>query len=158
MQGLSFLCKLNGKNMNLFKKKVEPEAEIENPDVSEDKYDGFYFVPDYNDFQDNMKLAFFSFKDEMKDAKPIESSEMGDKFHLAFFTSDEEGAPIFEDSFEAILADPIVYINNMIGTGMSGCILRKTEKSDEWWSDYLDYVTGGVFKAKVKEAFSNLAE
>jgi hypothetical protein len=51
-----------------------------------------------------------------------------------------------------------VYINNMIGTGMSGCILRKTEKSDEWWTDYLDYVTGGVFKAKVKEAFSNLAE
>ena len=94
----------------------------------------------------------------MKDAKPIESSEMGDKFHLAFFTSDEEGAPIFEDSFEAILADPIVYINNMIGTGMSGCILRTTEKSDEGWSDYLDYVTGGVFKAKVKEAFSNLAE
>ena len=103
-------------------------------------------------------FSFFSFKDEMKDSKPIESSEMGDKFHLAFFTSDEEGAPIFEDSFEAILADPIVYINNMIGTGMSGCILRKTEKSDEWWSDYLDYVTGGVFKAKVKEAFSNLAE
>jgi hypothetical protein len=105
-----------------------------------------------------MKLAFFSFKDEMKDAKPIESSEMGDKFHLAFFTSDEEGAPTFEDSFEAILADPIVYINNMIGTGMSGCILRKTEKSDEWWTEYLDYVTGGAFKAKVKEAFSNLAE
>ena len=41
--------------MNLFKKKVEPEAEIENPDVSEDKYDGFYFVPDYDDFKDNMK-------------------------------------------------------------------------------------------------------
>jgi hypothetical protein len=158
MRPLSFLCELSEKNMNLFKKKVEPEVEIENPDVSEEKYDGFYFVPDYEDFEYNMKLAFFSFKDEMKDAKPIESSEMGDKYHLAFFTSDEEGAPSFEDSFEAILADPVVYIKNMVGTGMSGCILRKTEKSDEWWTDYLDYVTGGVFKEKVKAAFSNLAE
>lgn len=144
--------------MNLFKKKAEPEVEIENPDVGEDKYDGFYFIPDFEDFEDNMKLAFFSFKDEMKGAKPIESSSVGDKFHLAFFTSDEDGSPVFQDSFEAILADPVVYINNMIGTGMSGCILRKTEKSDEWRTDYLDYVTGGEFKAKVKAAFSNLAE
>ena len=158
MQELPFLCKLNGKDMNLFKKNVEPEVEIENPDANEEKYDGFYFVPDYSDYGGNMKLTFFSFKDEMKDAKPIEASEMGNKFHLAFFTSDEEGAPTFEDSFEAILADPIVYIENMIGTGRSGCILRKTEKSDGWWTDYLDYVTGGEFKQKVKAAFSNLAE
>ena len=144
--------------MNLFKKKEEPEVEIEVTDKNPEKYDGFYFIPDYEDYEGNMKLAFFSFKDEMKDAKPIETSPMGDKFHLAFFSSDEEGAPTFQDSFEAILADPIVYIENMVGTGMSGCILRKTEKSDEWWTDYLDYVTGGVFKEKVKAAFSNLAE
>jgi hypothetical protein len=144
--------------MGFFRKKVEPESDFEESDVHPETYDGFYFVPDYDDFYSNMKLAFFSFKDEMEDAAPIESSTVGDKFHLAFFTTDEEGAPTFQDSFEAILADPIVYINNMVGTGMSGCILRKTEKSDEWWTEYLDYVTGGVFKAKVKAAFSNLAE
>jgi hypothetical protein len=144
--------------MGFFRKKEVPESDFEESDVHPETYDGFYFVPDYDDFYSNMKLAFFSFKDEMEDAAPIESSTVGDKFHLAFFTTDEEGAPTFQDSFEAILADPIVYINNMVGTGMSGCILRKTEKSDEWWTEYLDYVTGGVFKAKVKAAFSNLAE
>jgi len=144
--------------MNLFKKKAEvEEKEQEDGDVA-DNYDGFYFLPDFEDFEDNMQLAFFKFKDDMKDAKPIESSSVGDKFHLAFFTQDEDGAPVFQDSFEAILADPVVYINNMVGTGMSGCILRKTEKSDVWWTDYLDYITGGEFKEKVKAAFSNLAE
>ena len=144
--------------MNLCKKKEVPESDFEESDENPEKYDGFYFIPDFEDYDTNMKLAFFTFKDEMEDAKPIESSTVGDKFHLAFFTSDEDGAPVFQDSFEAILADPIVYINNMVGTGMSGCILRKTEKSDEWWTDYLDYVTGGVFKEKVRAAFSNLAE
>jgi hypothetical protein len=144
--------------MNLFKKKEVPKSDFEESDENPEKYDGFYFIPDFEDYDTNMKLAFFTFKDEMKDAKPIETSTVGDKFHLAFFTSDEDGAPVFQDSFEAILADPIVYINNMVGTGMSGCILRKTEKSDVWWTDYLDYVTGGVFKEKVRAAFSNLAE
>ena len=50
--------------MGLFKKKEVPEVEIENPDVSEDKYDGFYFIPDYEDYEGNMKLAFFTFKDD----------------------------------------------------------------------------------------------
>lgn len=144
--------------MGFFKKNVEPEVETENPDVSEEKYDGFYFFPDFDDYYSNLRLAFFSFKDEMKGAKPIESSEMGDKFHLAFFKPDEEDIPQFEDSFEAILADPIVYINNMVGTGMSGCVLRKTEKSDEWFVDYLNLVTSGEFKAKLRESVSNLAE
>ena len=144
--------------MVFFRKKVEPESISEESEVNEDNFDGFYFFPDYDDFYDNLRLAFFSFKDEMKGAKPIESSEMGDKFHLAFFKPDSDDVPQFEDSFEAILADPIVYINNMIGTGMSGCVVRKTEKSDEWFVDYLNLVTSGEFKAKLRAAVSNLAE
>ena len=27
-------------------------------------FDGFYFVPDYDDFDGNYKLAFFNFKEE----------------------------------------------------------------------------------------------
>lgn len=144
--------------MGFFKKKVEPEVKNEEAEEHPETYDGFYFVPDFDDFEANLKLAFFTFKDEMKDAKPIESSNMGDKFHLAFFKPDEEDIPQFEDSFEAILADPIVYINNMVGTGMSGCVLRKTDKSDEWWTEYLNFVTSGEFKQKLRDAVSNLAE
>jgi hypothetical protein len=129
----------------------------ENDDIIEN-YDGFYFIPTETEEESSYKLAFFTFKDEMANAKPIESSEMGDKFHIAFFKPDENDLPVFDDSFEAILTDPIVYINNLVGSGVSGCILRKTEKSEEWFQEYLDYITGGVFEAKVREIANSIAE
>jgi hypothetical protein len=118
-------------------------------DITEN-YDGFYFIPTETEQESSYKLAFFTFKDEMANAKPIESSEMGDKFHIAFFKSDENDLPVFDESFVAILSDPIVYINNLIGSGMSGCILRKTEKSEVWFQEYLGYITGDEFAAKVQ--------
>jgi hypothetical protein len=118
-------------------------------DITEN-YDGFYFIPTETEQESSYKLAFFTFKDEMANAKPIESSEMGDKFHIAFFKSDENDLPVFDESFEAILSDPIVYINNLIGSGMSGCILRKTEKSEVWFQEYLGYITGDEFATKVQ--------
>lgn len=144
--------------MAFFKKEQKIDEEIDTIVEYPEKYDGFYFVPTYDDFEESYQLAFFNFKEEMANAEPVETSNVGDKFHLAFFTQDEHGAPVFDDSFEAILSDPIVYINNLVGTGLSGCICRKTDKSDSWFTDYLNYVTGGEFKLKVKEAFSNLAE
>ena len=118
-------------------------------DITEN-YDGFYFIPTETEEESSYKLAFFTFKDEMANAKPIESSEMGDKFHIAFFKSDENDLPVFDESFEAILSDPIVYINNLVGSGMSGCILRKTEKSEVWFQEYLDYIKGDEFEAKIQ--------
>lgn len=129
----------------------------ENDDITEN-YDGFYFIPTETEEESSYKLAFFTFKDEMANAKPIESSEMGDKFHIAFFKPGENDLPVFDDSFEAILTDPIVYINNLIGTGMSGCILRKTEKSEVWFQEYLNYITSGEFEAKILGIAKNIAE
>ena len=57
--------------MGFFRKKVESESDFEESDVHPEKYDGFYFVPDYDDYYANLKLAFFSFKDEMKDAERL---------------------------------------------------------------------------------------
>lgn len=122
------------------------------------KFDGFYFVPDYDDFEENYKLAFFNFKEEWTKAEPIEESEMGFKYHMAFFKENEEGVPEFEDAFEAILVDPLVYIKNLVGSGISGCIVKKTEQSDNWWTEYLDFITNGTFKKKVNEALKSLAE
>lgn len=124
----------------------------------EDTYDGFYFIPTETEEESSYKLAFFTFKDEMANAKPIEASEIGDKFHIAFFKSDENNLPVFDESFEAILTDPLVYINNLIGSGLSGCILRKTEKSEKWFQEYLNYITGGEFEAKIREIANSIAE
>lgn len=123
-------------------------------DVSEN-YDGFYFVPMDNEEELNYKLAFFKFQDEYANSIPVDS---GNTFHIAFFKQNEEGLPQFDDSFEAILTDPVVYINNLLGSDLSGCILRKTNKSEKWFAEYLDYITGGEFENKIRSYAKNLAE
>lgn len=122
------------------------------------KFDGFYFVPDYDDFEGNYKLAFFNFKEEWTNAKAVDESEMGYTYHMAFFREDDEGMPAFDDAFEAILSDPLVYIKNLVGSGLSGCIVKKTEYSENWWTEYLDFITNGTFKEKVDSALKSLAE
>lgn len=100
------------------------------------EYDGFYFLPDESD--DDLQIAYFNFKDEFADGTPIEGSTVGDKYHIAFFRRDDEGNPTFDDTFEAILGDPSVYVKNLVGAGIYGCILRKTEKSQAWFDEYLE--------------------
>lgn len=99
-------------------------------------YDGFYFLPDESD--DDLQIAYFNFKDEFANGTPIEGSTVGDKYHIAFFRRDDEGNPTFDDTFEAILGDPSVYVKNLVGAGIYGCILRKTEKSQAWFDEYLE--------------------
>ena len=146
--------------MSIFRKKDEDGNSVD-PTISGnemDEFDGFYFVPDPENFEDNYKMIFFNMKEEYSNSKPVESSSMGLKYHLCFFKTSDNGAPIFDDAFEAILVDPIMYIKNMTGTGIGGCVLKKTEKSDGWWTDYLDYITNGEFKKKVVEAFGSIAD
>ncbi len=133
-----------------------PEEGVTGDELS--KFDGFYFIPDEEDFENNYKMIFFNMKEEYSNANPVESSEMGLKYHLCFFRQDEKGAPIFDDAFEAILVDPLTYVRNMTGSGIGGCIVKKTDKSEGWWIDYLDYIMGGEFKKKVKEAFEGLSD
>lgn len=103
--------------------------------MSKKDYDGFYFVPGEED--NEMNLSFFKFKEEMPAGKPIGGTKIGDMYYVAFFRPDDEGMPIFDESFEAIFADPTVYIHSLIGSDLAGCILRKTENSHIWWDDYL---------------------
>ena len=136
-------------------KNNEPEA-LTGDEMS--RFDGFYFVPDYDDYDGNYKLAFFNFKEEWTMAEPVEKSQMGYTYHMAFFREDENGMPQFDDAFEAILADPMIYVKNLVGSGLSGCIVKKTETSDNWWTEYLDFITNGAFKKKVNDALKSLAE
>ena len=107
-----------------------------NEDEIVKNYDGFYFIQseDYGD----MKIAFFKFKDAEYIGEPIEGTSIGDKYHIAFFKEDDEGMPKFDESFEAIFADPKVYIKNFAGSNLHGCVLRKTNNSGKWWDDYLN--------------------
>jgi hypothetical protein len=102
--------------------------------MSKIDYDGIYFVPGEN--EDELKLEFFKFEEKYT-APAIESTVVGDKFHIAFFGFDENGDLGLTDHFEAIFADPKVYLESLAGHDLYGCVLRKTEKSAKWWHDYL---------------------
>jgi hypothetical protein len=97
------------------------------------KYDGFYFMP--GEEEGEVRYSFFKMNDGHA-GNPIESTVIGDKFHVAFFQEDEEGNPIFDEDFEAIFSDPYVYVSGL--TDLYGCVLRKTDKSHVWWEEYLE--------------------
>ena len=119
-------------------------------------YDGFYFLP--GDEEGEMKFAFFDFKDEFEVGIPMEVTNVGDKYLLAFFKKDVDGLPVLDDNFEAILADPQVYITGLLGAEIYGCVVRKTEKTIEWFEDYLNRTQKNVTMKKMVKALKSIAE
>jgi len=117
--------------------------------LSPSEYDGFYWLP--GEDEDEIEFSYFEFQGALANSKKVDSkSPVGDLWHIAFFTKDEEGAPVFNDSFEAIFADPRVYVTNLCGLGLYGCVLRKTDKSVKWFNDYLNKVKNRVNIMKLK--------
>lgn len=111
------------------------------------EYDGIYFLP--GDEENELMISYWSFKDkDLAKAKPVDNNQMGDMYHVAFFKRNEKGEPSFDDAFEAIFADPSIYVNNLAGVGVYGCMVKKTEKSSEWFDDYLQRTVGYV---RIKE-------
>ena len=110
------------------------------------EFDGIYFLPGEED--NELVLSFFDFKKDMAGGKPIKLSEIGHMYHIAFFKRDENNRPVFDDTFEAILADPATWITSLAGTGVYGCVIRKTDKSDAWFEEYLKKTMGHV---KIRE-------
>ncbi len=100
-------------------------------------FDGFYYIPDTESNQ--MKLAYFVLENPA--GNPIESTDLGDKYHIVLFKKGESGLPEFDDEFEAILGDATEYITNLVGQEIFGCILRKSENSLPWWKNYLTKTT-----------------
>jgi hypothetical protein len=104
--------------------------------MSKEEYDGFYFLP--GDEDGDLNIAYFKFKSgEEFDAKPVEDSPLGSTYHIAFFRRDVNGDPMFDEAFDAVFTDPSVYIQQLVGSNLYGCVLRKTEKSAKWWQEYL---------------------
>lgn len=100
------------------------------------EYDGLYFLPSEDD-EDEMKLVYFNYKDGEDYGKPVSGNQIGHMYHIAFFRPNDDGLPVFDEHFEAILADPSVYITGLTGSNLCGCVLRKTEESGKWWDNYL---------------------
>jgi hypothetical protein len=99
------------------------------------EYDGLYFFPS-NEGRD-LNLAYFNFTEEEK-SDNVETHQNGDVFHIGFFKHMNDGLPKFDESFEAILSDPSVYVNSLVGSDLYGCIVRKTDKSTSWFKSYIE--------------------
>jgi hypothetical protein len=119
--------------------------------MSEKTWDGFYFIPGENDNEIN--LSFWTLIDEYSNGSPIDGTKIGDMYHVALFKKGQNGSPEFDGSFDAIFADPQVWVEGLIGAEIYGCICRKTDKSVKWFEDYL---TNTLRRLMIKK-LSNLA-
>jgi hypothetical protein len=119
--------------------------------MSEKTWDGFYFTPGENDNEIN--LSFWTLIDEYSNGSPIDGTKIGDMYHVALFKKGQNGSPEFDGSFDAIFADPQVWVEGLIGAEIYGCICRKTDKSVKWFEDYL---TNTLRRLMIKK-LSNLA-
>lgn len=107
-----------------------------------DGYDGFIFLPNDED-DDALEFRFVKYTGNF--GSPIENTDIGDKYHVAFFKRDiETGEFSFDETFEAIFADPMVYARNLAGHNLFGTIMRKQEKTSEWFRDYLTDLTNAI--------------
>ena len=103
-------------------------------------YDGCYFSFTDNDEEDEKPkdpLSYFTINTNKVLPNVLSSTHpVGDTFLMAFLKFDEEGIPVFDGMSEAILGDPDVYMRNLAGSGLFGCIVRKTPRGEAWFDEY----------------------
>jgi hypothetical protein len=127
-------------------------------DKKSHEFDGIYFLPYEDEKEEGLLISYFDFKNEMADGTPIEGTAVGPKYHIAFFKQDENGLPTFDESFEAILGDPGKYIQNLTGAGVYGCVVKKTEKSQKWFDDYLNRTLNHITMRKMVGCLKSILE
>ena len=124
------------------------------PDAKD--FDGFYILPHRED--DGLRLSFFDFNDDFEKGKRVDGTSLGDMYHVVFLKQGEDGNPEFDDHFEAIFADPEVYVKGLLGANVYGCMVRKTENSWKWVEEYLKRLLGRVMINKMKNYAGSIAK
>jgi hypothetical protein len=105
-------------------------------------YDGFYFhFPRADQLEEDEesddRMSYFKIaSDKTLPNVPTEKHPIGNKFLMAFLKFDDENKPVFDETVEAILADPVVYAQNLQGSGLFGCIVRKTPRGEAWFDKH----------------------
>lgn len=112
------------------------------------EYDGIIFF----EKNTNAFMGFFNHLDTHEKGEKLESTSMGDMWHIMFYKKNKEERVSFEESFDAILIDPEIYIENLmkIDSNNMGFVLRKTKNSSEWLKtfDGIDYFEGVLHEYK----------
>jgi hypothetical protein len=96
-----------------------------------EKYNFFSF---FSNDDDDTELTCMTLNDDvMGDTITDEGSLVGHKYQIVLVKDHSTDPDKFDhfDFFEAILADPLTYIEQLIGWGWYGVIIKKTTKSKE---------------------------
>jgi len=120
------------------------------------EYDGFYFLP--GDEENELEISYFQFTEDEYRQNPTNYPNLGDMYHIAFFKPDCDGKPAFDETFDAILIDPKVYVTGLIGSNLFGCLVKKTKKSTEWFNDYLKNTQKSIMIKKLKSSLESILE
>jgi hypothetical protein len=121
------------------------------------EYDGFYFLPHYDGDDEGLRFDFFRFMDEYANGVKKDHSEMGDMYHIVFIKQNDDGDPVLDENFDAIFVDPVEYVNNLLGADLFGCVVRKTDKSEEWLEKYLTRIKESDKLRNIKTQIESIA-
>ena len=98
-------------------------------------YDVLFFIPTNDEGILNIESCQYK-----KPGDSIGGSELGNEYHISLFRFNKEEGVSDIDTFDAILADPRVYITNLIKDNWYGFVARKTTTSKEFVDDILDKI------------------
>jgi len=96
-------------------------------ELTERPYDGFIFSP-HEDLDEHTHIETFTYKDP---GENLGGSKLGKLYEIVFMDHNENGElEITDDGFDAILSDPVIYLEHLVKCGLFGVIGRKTTTSD----------------------------
>lgn len=107
--------------------------------VKPSEYDGFHFTPPESE-EKGLRFDFFTLIDDYANGQKIDTTDHGDCWLVAYVKADDDEKIYLDDIFEFVIEDPLNYIHSLIGTGVYGCIVRKTDKSIKWFNNYVENV------------------
>ena len=96
-----------------------------------EKFDGIHFI------SEGKKLRIMLFNLVKNEPLPIET----DTYYIILFKLNENSEYlILDDYFELKLVDPESYVENFVGSGLVGCLVKKSNKAADWLSDYIEFM------------------
>lgn len=115
-----------------------------------EEYDGFLFLPseEEDDETDAIDFRFIKYNQDFGPA--VEGNDIGEKYHVAFFKRDADGNFHFDEEFEAIFSDPMTYAKGFVGHNLFGTMVKKKEKTSEWFKEYLTDIKESITMGNVE--------
>ena len=102
-------------------------------EIKNESFDAFFFMPGPK--EDTVKVEAAKYK---LPGENIDSSHMGNMYHIVVFKQDNQGNPVEPDLFEAILTEPLEYLSGLIKCDFYGLVAKKTTTSTDFIQNLFD--------------------